>query len=164
MVGGWWGSTEGVSVHRQCIINSVFHRCTIIPDLTTRVRHQDHYNPLSTPHHKYTCTIKGNTGFLSLQHWKLLKWEALGFHWALSTCRKKAELLANALLIKLWCLPSPCRSWASLLVSPPSPAWQCSACSSNYPQPYLCFISLEWVFCALFMKANVLASEWPPST
>lgn len=141
------------------------HRCTTVLDKPPGSAIRTITSP--SPHHKYTCTIKGNTGFLSLQHWKLLEWEALGFRWGLSTCRKKAELLANAQLIKLWCVPSPCRSWASPLPSLPSPVWQCSACSSNYPQPYLCFISLDWV-CAIYIflfliKASVLAIKWLPS-
>lgn len=145
--------SESTGIHGQCIINVVSPRCTIIPDKPPGSAIRTITIP--SPHHKYKCTIKGNTGLLSLQHWKLLEWEALGFRWGLSTCRKKAELLANAQLIKLWCVPSSCRSWA-LLVSLPSTAWQCSACSSNYPQPNLCFISLEWV-CALyiFIKDNV---------
>lgn len=150
--GGWgWGGR-----HRQCINNVVSTRSTIIPGQPpgSAVR----TITIPSAHHKYTCTIKGNTGFLSLQHWKLLDWEALGFRWGLSTCRKKAELLGNAQLIKLWCVPSPCRSWASLLVSSPSTAWQCSACSSNYPQPYLCFISLEWV-CVLYIHKGQRASK-----
>lgn len=125
-------------------VHTVSHRCTIILDKPPGSAIRTITSP--SPHHKYTCTIKGNTGFLSLQHWKLLEGEALGFRWGLSTCGKKAELLANAQLIKLWCVPSPCRSWASPLTSLPSPVWQCSACSSNYPQLYLCFISLDWVW------------------
>lgn len=95
--------------------------------------------------------------FLSLWQWKLLRWKALGFQWGLSTCRNKVELLSNAQLIKLWCVPSPCRS-SPFLLAPP-----CSVCSSNYPQPYLCFISPDWV-CAFYfffhsIKASSLARE-----
>lgn len=80
--------------HHSWQITGAYHRDITIP----------------ATHQKYTCTMKENTSFLSSQRWRLVGWKALGSHWGLSTCRKKVGLLSNAQLIKLWCVPSPCRS------------------------------------------------------
>lgn len=155
-------STEGACNHGQCIINTVSRRCTVILDKSPGPAIGNITIPAT--HQKYTCTMKENTSFLSSWRCMLRGWKALGSQRGLSTWRKKVGLLSNVQLIKLWCIPSPCKSMCCILLFffSPSPALQCPACSSNYPQARLCFISLDWVSFFFFsIKASTLASKWP---
>ncbi len=120
-------SSEGACNHGQCIIITVSRRCTIILDKSPGPAIRNITIPAILQ--KYTCTMKVNTSFLSSQRWRLRGWKALGSQWGLSTCREKVGLLYNAQLIKLWCVPSPCRSMRFLSPTPhPEPSNALPAC------------------------------------
>lgn len=153
-------STEGACNQGQCIINTVSRRCTIILDKPPGPAIRNITIPAT--HQKYTCTMKENTGFLSSQQWRLQEWKALGSQWGLSTCRKKVGLLSNARLIKLWCVPSPCRSMPFLLFPPHlQPRNAPPACPITLNHVFVLFRLSECVFLIVSIKASTLASKWP---
>lgn len=140
--------TKRACNHDKCIINTVSCRCTIILDKSPGPAISNITIPAT--HQKYTCTMKGNTSFLSSQRWRLR--EAKGSRVSVrAKYLQKVGLLSNAQLIKLWCIPSPCSSSRLLLFIPPiySPAMPA------------CPITPKLVFVLVCLAEHVFFPQWP---